>query len=112
MKNSNKSKYVDPKDCQDCGALCCKSLTIPFDKKMDRVMLSVTERLADLDGALISTYETKSHINVVFHYSCQHLNPDLSCSIYEEGRPLLCRTYPGKHDDLCPMYIKKVNHKL
>lgn len=96
----NKSKYINPENCKQCGSQCCRSFSILYQKELqdiDKNMFSEVERfkLLATDGK-IEVKETETYYEVIFNYQCKALvntNGVYNCVIYN-NRPLLCEEYP------------------
>ena len=111
----NKSKYITSEDCKKCNALCCKSFSIVYDKKLakiDPIMFSELIRFKDLDSdGKIEVKEEEKYWEVTFNYPCKHLiNNDgvYSCKIYNSTRPLLCQEFPYKETIKADCPFKKI----
>jgi Fe-S-cluster containining protein len=100
----NKSIYVDPNECKNCG-LCCKSFQIGYSKESDKDMLSEVERFKLLDTDLIQVHEDTKGFWIEFRIPCKHLltgDKGYYCEIYDKERPELCEKYPYKDTLDCP----------
>ena len=113
--NTNLSKRIISKDCEECGK-CCELFEIWYDDSCEEVQRSEIRRfmmLAEIGKKITTRKEvltdgqkTTSGTWLIFNFPCRYLNPaDKSCYIYQsQFRPLLCRLYPypGTTKEDCP----------
>lgn len=106
----NLSEYIDPKNCQMCGAACCKQFSMFYHKSEPEVILSEVQRLKLLFEDMVEIVDHKYNIEIIFKKPCPQLDENNKCKIYynRELRPLLCRMYPYENTFDCP-YMKKVD---
>lgn len=104
----NLSEYINPKNCEACGAACCKQFSMFYHKSEPEVILSEVQRLKLLFEDMVEIVDHKYNIEIIFKKPCPQLDENNKCKIYynRELRPLLCRMYPYKHTSDCP-YVKK-----
>ena len=104
----NKSKYINPEKCRDCGE-CCKSFTICYPKELkekEPTLFSEIQRFKLLETDSIEVIEKLDMFLVKFKFPCKFLryeNGKYACISYED-RPLLCEEYPFKTTLDCPKY--------
>jgi Fe-S-cluster containining protein len=80
-------------DCRECGAKCCKFISISLFEFPDELDED-PERYFNLhDG--IRVIKTRYGKEIVIHSRCKALRDDNTCSIYE-GRPDLCKNFTDK----------------
>lgn len=78
------------KDCRECGAQCCKFISISlgeFPEELD----SNPERYFNLHEN-IRVVETRYGKEIVIYSPCRALREDNTCSIYAD-RPDMCRNF-------------------
>lgn len=109
----NLSEYIDPKDCEKCGAACCKQFSFGYSKEAGPVILSYLQRFQLLFGKdIVEIIEHEDSTEIIFHKPCSQLDENNKCKIYydRERRPFLCRMYPYENTINCP-YMKKVDEE-
>lgn len=105
----NLSKYIDPSNCEKCGALCCKQFSMFYSKSEPRVVLSEVDRLKLLFEDEVEVVDHIHNVEIIFKKPCPQLDENNKCKIYYDRklRPLLCRMYPYKNTFDCPYMTKK-----
>lgn len=103
FQKGNLSKNIDPKDCELCGGLCCKSFSMVYPKKrMPLDIEGVISRFRLLDTPLIEVFDHPLHVEVRFNIMCSKF-VDGKCSIWDRiDRPYICKIGPVDDDILCP----------
>jgi len=80
----------DMKKCQECGAKCCKYVTIPLVPPEDDDDFDNFKWIVCHQG--VSIFFDESGWNVMVETPCRYLKSDNSCGIYK-NRPGVCRHY-------------------
>ncbi len=81
---------ADPKKCKECGAKCCRYVTVPLVAPEDDDDFDNFKWIVCHKG--VSIFFDETGWNVMIESVCNYLNPDNSCGIYEK-RPAICRCY-------------------
>ena len=103
----NKSKYINPKNCEICGGRCCEKFWIVYPKDCDPVILSEVERFRLLNSDdKIDVQDRGNEYWVVFNYPCTMFEKG-KCRIYGVSRPLLCREYPHTSKDTFCQFVEE-----
>ncbi len=85
-----------PKNCSDCRARCCRSVTIEIDTPRSKRDIDEVKWFVLHENTVVYIdYENKW--NVEFGTRCTALTDANRCSIYQD-RPIICRQYPKKGD--------------
>lgn len=104
----NLSEHINPKDCEKCGAACCKQFSFGYRKDAPPLSLSILHRFKLLFEDMVDVVEGEDNVVIIFKKPCPQLDENNKCKIYydREQRPLLCRMYPYENTVDCP-YMKK-----
>lgn len=112
MIHSNGLKpIVSEKDCEKCGAKCCRSFSTFYPKEWEKKFpdaFSEVKRFKLLDTDSIDVRDEGDFIEVKFLFPCKMLDKNGKCRIYRGGRPLLCKEYPYSNSIECPFILNKV----
>lgn len=100
----NLSEYINPKDCEKCGALCCKQFSLMYYKGTSPLVLSNIQRFKLLFEDMVEIVAHEDKTEIIFHKPCPQLDENNKCKIYynRKERPLLCRMYPYEDSTECP----------
>ena len=82
-----------PKDanlCDYCTAKCCQYIALPIDTPTEWKDFDYLRWY--LAHGEISIFVDDGNWYIMMHKTCNHLQPDNRCGIYED-RPQICRTY-------------------
>ena len=76
--------------CQNCGAKCCRYLSLEIDKpKSKRSIENIRWFVSHRD---VWVYKHKGAWHLAFDTPCGHLDESNRCTIYEK-RPAVCRDH-------------------
>ena len=93
----NLSPRINPKNCEKCGAQCCKYYEFWYSKSETEVTLSEMQRLAAIEALFgkVEILEDDRGYIVKINSPCHYLTQENKCSIYTSSkRPYLCRKFP------------------
>lgn len=109
MMKGNKSKLVDSKTCQECGA-CCKIFEINDNVDFAvRYVWMKNPKITAEDTPFI--FENGDRVtNITFNYPCEQLEKKdgkYHCKVWNKERPNFCCTYPDHTFYNIPIWNKE-----
>jgi hypothetical protein len=94
----SESEAARPRDCQACGARCCRHIALEIDKPTCKQDYDNVRWYLLHEGITVFV-DHDGDWHVEFPSPCSFLGPDDRCRRYTE-RPRVCRDYPAR-DTLC-----------
>jgi len=103
---ATRTRPANLKECQECGAKCCKYVAIQIDEpETTRDYHNIRWYLCHKNVWVFVDHDDSWFVQ--FNTPCEHLEPDGKCAIYD-SRPAICREHdPGECEAVDPSECQK-----